>query len=157
MPALHIAILIAFAALLLTAAYTDLRRFQIPNAIPVALLALYPAFVATAANPPHLVASVTAAAVVFSIGALLFGGDVKLFAAATLWVGLAGLEDFVVGTALIGGVLAGVLLTRRGAALASRIQLVDPDPGATGMRRPMPYGIAISTAALATVLWPFQP
>src|SRR5947209_1726487 len=93
LPILHTFLLVAFTMLLLWAAYTDVRRFEIPNAIPLLLLALYPLLVLTASGPTEIVPTLVVAFIAFAVGVGMFsagligGGDVKLFAAACLWIG----------------------------------------------------------------------
>jgi prepilin peptidase CpaA len=81
----------------------------------------------------------------------LGGGDVKLFAAASLWIGPAGLPAFLVLTVLVGGALGLALLVPAGSALASSIQQPRVRFRNVGpkFRRPMPYGVAIAIAAVA--------
>ena len=93
--AAHLVPLAGFAGLMATAAFEDCRRLIIPNGLILGLCILWPAHVATAPTLTLTAAGFAAlcAAAVFIAGALLFsrgligGGDVKLFAAATLWAG----------------------------------------------------------------------
>src|SRR5262249_13684982 len=89
--------LAGFVALMAIAAFEDFRRLVIPNGVVVGLCVLWPVHLATAPGGT-LVAGMTAIGCGFAIffaGALLFsrgligGGDVKLFAVAALWAGLA--------------------------------------------------------------------
>ena len=82
-----------------------------------------------------------AATAVFVAGAVAFrfrllgGGDVKLIAAAALWLGAAALGPFLLATALAGGALAvGFLLARH----ARR----------EGLAAGLPYGIAIAAGGI---------
>lgn len=162
MSALHTLLVLSCACLLLYAAYCDVRRFEIPNAVPLALLCLFPLFAATSATEIPLVATPLVAVVILGVGVLLFAkgvmgaGDVKLFAAASLWIGPGHCFDFVTDTAAIGGILGLVLLTSIGRALFDRLRTASA--GATarawGFKRPMPYGVAISAGALLTLLQP---
>lgn len=130
----------AYAAPLVLAAVSDFRTFRIPNAVVGALALLYPlaalALGRAADMPQHLLVG----AAVLSIGAPLFalrvmgGGDVKLMSAAALWVGTAGIVDFIFMTALLGGVFAFAVLVSRGL-------------GKSAARR-IPYGIPIAAAGL---------
>jgi prepilin peptidase CpaA len=78
----------------------------------------------------------------------LGGGDAKLLAAASLWVGPAGAAPFVVFTALAGGALALALM-------AARTVAAPPEKGPEWLRRALtpkgdiPYGVAIAAGALA--------
>jgi prepilin peptidase CpaA len=164
MYALHIPVLIVLTGLLIWAGVSDARRFEIPNRISLGLVTLFPVYLAATPDPIHPLPSLLLAVFVFVIGAALFaggfigGGDVKLFAAVTLWVGPAGFTPFLLRTAILGGVLGGILLTRPGAALAQRVMAPGTliDGSAAAMRRPVPYGIAIALAGLWGLLLP-QP
>ena len=145
-----------FAGLMLAAALEDLRRFVIPNQLIIGLCLLYPLRLLTGVGFAAGAGAVACAAAVFLVGAVLFarglvgGGDVKLLAVATLWVGPADTPALLIGTGLAGGLLALFLLSPAGAALAAWRGL-DPGP------RPdaMPYGVAITTAALAVAIPPY--
>jgi len=162
MSALHSFLILAFAGLLLYAAFSDLRRFEIPNAVPLTLLVLYPIFAASLPAPSPLLAAPLVALTVFVVGVLLYArgllgaGDVKLLAVASLWIGPGRCLDFVSMTAIVGGVLGTILLTRIGRAGFDRLRAPGADHEARikGFRRPMPYGVAITAAALVTVLQP---
>jgi prepilin peptidase CpaA len=142
--------LAAFACLLVACA-CDVTRFEIPDSLSVAILALALGFLLLTPGTAwgaHLLAI----AAMFAIGLLLFalgwmgGGDVKLLVATAAWTGLGGLPALLIGMALGGGVLALVLIaTRAGARLASlpaerMPRLFRPDA-------PMPYAIAITAGA----------
>jgi prepilin peptidase CpaA len=140
----------AFAA----AAWDDLWARRIPNAVPLAIgaLALVQLIPGEDARPALL--SIAAAAAVFVLAlaqwrlGLLGGGDAKLLAAAALLVGWRGLFDFLFLTAVFGG---GLALAVIGASRFGRpAALLLPVPGEAAMRaRPtVPYGVAISAAAV---------
>ena len=90
------------------------------------------------------------AAGMFALG-WIGGGDAKLMAAASLWLGLKGLAPFVLYTGLAGGALALILLALRSAWPAADSALVASawarrlaTPGESA-----PYGVAIAVGALA--------
>jgi prepilin peptidase CpaA len=95
--ALHYLALAGFAGLMAVAAFEDFRRFTIPNWLTLGLCALWPVSLVAAPSFSGALAALGCALIVFLIGALLFargyigGGDVKLLAAAVLWVGPTGL------------------------------------------------------------------
>ena len=92
----------------------------------------------------------------FSRG-LIGGGDVKLLAAATLWAGPAATLPLLVVTALLGGLLCILLVTPAGALIAAlRPTLLDSagDPTRGADRVLVPYGVAISAAALIVMIPP---
>jgi len=78
------------------------------------------------------------------------GGDAKLMAAASLWLGLRGIAPFALYTALAGGALALLLVAMRSAWLRP-----FADAGPAWTRRlatpgeSAPYGVAIAVGALA--------
>ncbi len=144
--------LLALACLVI-AAIADVTRFEIPDWLSVALLALAIGYGFVTSGFPWLWHG-AAMLLMFAIGAGLFalgamgGGDVKLLTATAAWVGMKGLLLQLAGVALAGGALALVLLlTRAGLRLANvpddRMPRVF-QPGA-----PMPYAVAI----LGGTLW----
>src|SRR5580658_5659365 len=115
--------LIGFAALMLIAAFEDLRRLIIPNALTVSLCVLWPFYVAATPSPLVILVSLGGALAVFLVGAFCFsrgylgGGDVKLLAAAALWAGPGGIAPLLVLTGVLGGLLALLLLMPPGAQI----------------------------------------
>jgi prepilin peptidase CpaA len=144
--------LATFLVALACAAVSDLLRYEIPNELSLALTA---GFMIAAIDLPITVslAHLLAGAIVLVAGGLLFfrgiwgGGDVKLLAAASLWMGWQQLPQFLLLTALAGGALALGLLTARALTAHSTetgrwySRLLRRDEG-------VPYGIAISAAAI---------
>ena len=160
---LQIAALLGFAALLVLAAFEDLRRLVIPNAITLSLCVLWPLYTLATPSLFGLLGSLGCALIVFLVGAVCFsrgylgGGDVKLLAAATLWAGPVGTPPLLVLTGVLGGMLALFLLIPPGAHIASlaRAKLGPADaPATAGAPTPVPYGIAIAAAALIVVVFP---
>lgn len=160
---LQFAALIGFAALMLIAAIEDLRRLIIPNALIVALCALWPLYILAAPSWLGIAGSLTAAVLVFLAGALAFsrgflgGGDVKLLAAATLWAGPGGTPALLVVTGILGGMLALFLLMPPGAHIAELARAkLGPSETATksDAATPVPYGIAITAAAILVIFLP---
>lgn len=153
---LALAAVLAFPALVLFAAARDAAAFTIPNSIPLALLAIFPAAAFAARLPlPAAGLHLAAGAAVLVAGMVMFalrwmgGGDAKLFAAVALWTGWTALPTFLLGAALAGGVLAGALMLLRSSALRTLVlsgprflvRLAEPGEGA-------PYGVAIAAGAL---------
>lgn len=155
--------LAGFSALMIAAAFIDLRRLVIPNPLIGGLCVLWLLDLETSAQPASTVlATIGCAAAVFAGGAVLFsrgligGGDVKLLAVASLWAGADAVPPLLVMTALIGGLLALFLLTPLGARIASRRTGAAPtgSRGNGAHQAPVPYGVAIAAAALAATLRP---
>lgn len=136
-------------ALLVAAAVTDLGWRRIPNGLVLALagLGLVRLGFAFAEGAPvaGLAADLVACLALLVLGAfalqarILGGGDVKLFAAAALWVGLSGLLPFLMRTALAGGLLAVALLIW---GLARREK---------ARQSSLPYGVAIAVGGVLTI------
>ena len=155
---MSVAILGAFAALFLAAAISDLSRYIIPNAISIALVLLFAVAALFGDARIDWLSHLGAAVAIFAIGAVLFrfgalgGGDVKLFAAASLWMGFANLLPYLFVVALVGGALTLLLLALRLAlprawgALGRGASLRLPAMLTTGSR--VPYGVAIAAGAL---------
>ena len=162
-PQLQFAVLVAFAALMLLAAFEDLRRLMIPNALTLSLCVLWPLYALATPSLFGLLGSLGCALIVFLVGAVCFsrgylgGGDVKLLAAATLWAGPAGTPPLLVLTGVLGGMLALFLLMPPGAYVAglARTKLGPADtPARIGAATPVPYGIAIAAAAMIVIFLP---
>jgi prepilin peptidase CpaA len=149
-----------YALLLCIAAAFDCWKFIIPNAITVALIAL---FVITALLLPFemgwrdWLSHLGAAGAVLAGGAVLFafnrmgGGDVKLMTAVAFWAGFEHLADLLLYIALAGGALAiGLIIVRRVLfglmTAASLTKLAVPRMLLSG--EPVPYGLAIAPSAI---------
>ena len=109
----------AFVVLLVAAAISDVRDLRIPNRYCAAIVLLYPVYVLTAPYGVAWTDGAIVGAAALAIGFLLFsmrlagGGDVKLFAAASLWAGSEWLAEYIFVTAIVGGVFATALLIHR--------------------------------------------
>jgi prepilin peptidase CpaA len=161
LPALHLAPLAAFAALMAAAAVEDFRRLVIANRLVVALCLLWPVQLATgsALAPLAVLSTLAGAAAIFAVGALIFsrgmigGGDVKLLSAAALWAGAEALPSLLILTALFGGLLSLLLLSPLGPRLRADRGGADA-PALGAARPPVPYGAAIAAAALVVTVPP---
>lgn len=151
--------LLALAALLcvIAAAICDVRAFEIPDELSIALVVLallYGALTPGFAWLSHIAAPIA----VFAVGLLLFarglmgGGDIKLLTALAAWTGLKGLLPLLLGISLAGGAIALVLLLAR-RALAGR-----PVPRVFAPDAPIPYAVAILGGTLwwASLAWPIR-
>jgi prepilin peptidase CpaA len=160
---LQFAALLGFAALMVMAAFEDLRRLIIPNALTLSLCLLWPLYAIAAPSLLGTLGALGCAVAVFLAGALCFsrgylgGGDVKLLAAAALWAGPAGTPALLVLTGVLGGMLALFLLVPPGAYIATlaRAKLGSTDaPEKFAAATPVPYGIAIAAAAVIVIFVP---
>lgn len=158
----------AVAILLLLAALADIATRIIPDWV-AALLALLGLAVRAFAGLYGLGLSIALAAVLFLVLVLLHargamgGGDVKLAAATALGLSPEALYQFVLATALAGGVLALIHLVLR--AIFSGARVTPPPRGAPCLRRvaaaerwriarrgALPYGVAIACGGIWVVL-----
>lgn len=136
----------------------DLTSFTIPNRVGLALVAAF-AIAAPAAGLPleALAMHVAAGALVLIVGFALFafgligGGDAKLAAATALFLGFEFLANYVVLSAVLGGVLTLNILVLRQLpilALPGRLgwvaRLQDRSEG-------VPYGVALGAAGIMTL------
>lgn len=151
-------LLVAVPALLAFAAASDLFSMTISNRIPIALAAGFAiAAVWIGMDATAIGWHLAAGGLVLLLGFALFaartigGGDAKLAAAIALWLGFPELMPWAMGTAIIGGLLALALLVLRGMPLPDVLarqdwmrRLHDPTSG-------VPYGVALSFAALAVL------
>ena len=145
----RLALIVALGALLIAAAITDLRARIISNRLNLAIAVLAPLWwIASGLDPwPDVAVQLLVGAAVFLLFAALFsvgmmgGGDVKLLAALALWFPWQAVISLLVLMALLGGLVTVVTvihhrMTRR---------LGQPE---------IPYGVAISLAALWLLPWP---
>lgn len=146
--------LIAFAALLIIAACSDVATMTIPNWVSIALAAAFPVLALAFGVPLpliglHLVFGFAVLVVCFLLfqARIFGGGDAKLIAAAAVWTGFAAFGQFALWTALAGGVLAlALLLTRKWMKPAeARPAYVNRLLKVQGG---VPYGVAIMTGGL---------
>ena len=154
-----------FAAILALAAASDLRSFRIPNPLPLLLVVGF--VVAAAAGIPGLepIGGPMAGFLMMVVGFVLFalramgGGDVKLMAAASLWVGWGGLAEQVAFVTLIGGIFALGLAAAR--SLLARRPVASGAAGTASLPpvlrhgQPVPYGVAIALGSLPAAAAPF--
>ena len=147
-----LAIKIVYCAILTLAAFSDARRFLIPNVYPASLLLL--GILAWSVGFPFsgpLWSHILHLAVALGVGMLLFhfgwfgGGDVKLYAAMAFWF------DFSEGLALLlltslGGLVV-VLLSL--AALMVRTWLSSVPVKRSRLRdRRIAYGVAVAAGGI---------
>ncbi|HZL00037.1 MAG TPA: prepilin peptidase [Caulobacteraceae bacterium] len=155
--AMKIALILTFSTLVILAAVRDIGTYTIPNWLTAALaVAFVPAAFLAGVHPLEILTSLGIGAALLVAGVAMFamkwmgGGDAKLLAAASLWLGVPGLASFILCTGLAGGVLAMGLLAMRSAWLRP-YAVAGPSwvgrlatPGGAA-----PYGVAIAIGALA--------
>lgn len=155
-------LLVVFPFLMAYAAASDLLTMTIPNALSLALLAVFPVAVLLLGLSwgefgEHLAAGGITLAVTFALFCfgLIGGGDAKLAAATALWLGFEPLADYVLAASLAGGVLTLLILQARAYPLP---RIAASWPWALRLhdtRTGVPYGIALAAAAL--VVCPSAP
>jgi len=145
----------------IAAAYVDVRRRRIPNALSYMIGSLGLLRILLMGDPTSAGWTLAAAAGVLVIGFMFFwggtfgGGDAKLLTGAVLLIGSRDLFAFLFLMSLFGGVLALALLI--GDRLIPRLRRVRqpaaaPDAPEVAARRDVwptvPYGVAISAASM---------
>ncbi len=149
--------LLFFPLFMALAATSDLLTMKISNRLVLALVAGF--FVlALVINLPlqqfmmHIAAGLVVLVVAFSFFAFgwVGGGDAKLAAATSLWLGFGMTLPYLVYAALLGGALTlGLLLIRR-YPLPNILAKVDWIDRLHDKKTGIPYGIALATAGLFT-------
>ena len=152
---LEILVLAIFPGLVMLAGTSDLFTMTIPNKLCLALVAAF--FIAVPLSGMsletmgwHVATAMLALAVTFSLFAagVMGGGDAKLTAAVLLWLGPGLALDYLVVSAMFGGILTLGILMMRGPATAIATAHI---PWATRLMADetgIPYGIALSSAAI---------
>jgi prepilin peptidase CpaA len=149
------AVFLVFPAAMAFAGAMDLFTMTIPNRISLVLVATFPLAALVGgigwwAFAMHLAAG----ALMLVVGIFMFargwlgGGDAKLLAAATLWLGFEALPSYLILVAIAGGALAALLLFFR--TMAPPMWMLN-QPWAMRLhnaRTGIPYGIALAAAAL---------
>lgn len=136
-------------------ALSDITSMTIPNWISLVLLAVFPvAAVAVGLSPGQIGLHFAFGLGVLVLGMALFamnilgGGDAKLVAAASLWLGLGAGPIFILATAVAGGLFSLALLMARGVAAP----IAAMGPGWLGRllqpKGDIPYGVAIAAGAV---------
>lgn len=149
--------LLLFPAGMAIAASSDLLTMRISNKLVLFLVASF-CVLAIAINLPlqqfamHVACALVVLAVGFAFFALRWvgGGDAKLAAATTLWLGFGLTLPYLVYAALLGGALTLAILALRRMPLtpflARYVWLERLHDSKTGV----PYGIALAVAGLLT-------
>lgn len=146
-----IACLLFFAAML-HVIVTDLRHRRIRNWLVAGLAVTYPPLALVCGIPGAEIGfALVAGLLVFAAGFGAFaagwvgGGDVKLAAVVTLWLGAGQTLPFLIYASLFGGALALALLTGRA---LFRFIASGPAPEVEMHRLSLPYGPALALAGM---------
>jgi prepilin peptidase CpaA len=149
--------LLLFVFAMLSAAVSDLMTYKIRNNLTLTLLLAYLAFAPIVGIPGEEIGrSVAVAGVVLFVSFALFavgligGGDAKLAAVTTLWLGADNALAYVLLLSLLGGVLAVIVYFCRTRPLPERLAntvwIARLRARAEGAE--LPYGVAITLAGL---------
>lgn len=140
---------------LIAAAVFDVASYRIPNWLPLALAASFPVAALDGGLTLGQIGMHLGVGLVVLLGAfglfaarLLGGGDAKLLAAASLWMGEGALVPFFIYAALIGGVLALALILFRLAPLPRAVAGVPWIERLHGKGRGVPYALALAIGGL---------
>ncbi|HHY49955.1 MAG TPA: peptidase [Alphaproteobacteria bacterium] len=147
--------LLVFPLLMAFAASSDLLTMRISNRL-VAILAAGFLVLAPVAGMPLQQVGIHAglALIVLGIGFAFFalgwigGGDAKLAAATTLWIGLGEMLPYLVYSALLGGVLTLAVLAMRSRPLPPVIARVRWIERLHDAKAGVPYGVALAAAGI---------
>jgi prepilin peptidase CpaA len=152
---LQLAAVLVLPVALAYAAAADLLTMTIPNRISLALLAgFFPAALAVGLGwetaGMHLLVGAGVLALTFGMFSVgwIGGGDAKLAAAVTLWMGPSMSLAFLVYAALIGGVLASIFIGFRKLPLPVFAAREDWIQRLHAPENGVPYGIALAGGAL---------
>jgi prepilin peptidase CpaA len=151
---MEIALFLVFPAMLSIAAIYDASTMTIPNFLTAILALLFPVVAFAAHWPVETIAlHIGIGALAFAIGAGLFfagvmgGGDVKLIAAAAIWLGLPTLWGFLLVTAIAGGALAAFALVAR-RVTPEGLSEAGWARWLVVRRTGLPYGVAIAVGGI---------
>lgn len=141
------------------AASSDLLTMRISNKLVLVLTAGF-FIVAIAINLPlqqfamHVLCALIVLAIAFGLFALrlIGGGDAKLAAATTLWLGFGMTLPYLAYAALFGGVLTILILVIRGIPLHPMLGRMGWLARLHNKRSGIPYGIALAVAGVM-VYW----
>jgi prepilin peptidase CpaA len=149
--------LLLFVFAMLSAAVSDLMTYKIRNNLTLTLLLAYLAFAPIVGIPGEEIGrSVAVAGVVLFVSFALFavgligGGDAKLAAVTTLWLGADNALAYVLLLSLLGGVLAVIVYVCRTRPLPERLAntVWSARLRARAEGAELPYGVAITLAGL---------
>ncbi len=148
-------------ALLVGAAVWDLASFTIPNVLPAAMGLFFVVFLALVSLSGNHVTLATiglhgaSGIIALVVGMVLFamgwvgGGDAKLYAAVSLWLGWNTLLEYTLIASLLGGALTLAVLALRRMPLPAMLHGYGWLQRLTDKQSGVPYGIALAVAALA--------
>lgn len=157
MDTLTLMLLASLPALVIIAGLKDLTSMTIPNWISLILIgAFFPTALAVGLPLSTVAAHVGVAILALFVGAGMFalrwigGGDAKLAAATTLWLGFGMTLPYLAYTAILGGVLTLAILLLRRAPMPGMVASVPWLARLLDRKQGIPYGVAMALAGLLT-------
>ncbi len=152
---LSILALLVFPALMAYAACSDFLTMRIANWLVLALVVGYVVLALVARQPVAEIGTSVAAAVIVLVVFFAFfafgwigGGDAKLVAAITLWLGFDLMLPYLIYSALLGGLLTMVVLGARVSVATPWLMRFKWIEWLHNPKAGVPYGIALAVAAL---------
>jgi prepilin peptidase CpaA len=147
--------LLLFPLLMAFAASSDLLTMRISNRVVLLLVAIFCAM-AVGLNMPlqefglHVACATIVLIVAFAFFAFgwIGGGDAKLAAATTFWLGFGVTLDYLLYASLIGGMMTLVILTARSWPLPTFMSRIVWVERLHNRKTGIPYGIALAIAGL---------
>jgi len=140
-------VLVITSALLLQAAWTDLREYRIRNELILVLVSLFILYAVLTGHWAQLKWDVGFAALMFVVLLAFYGlgwmggGDVKILAVAFLWTGLSGALPFAI--------LLGLFSSAH--SLAAKLGWARSQVTASGRRR-IPFAPSVAGALIGTFI-----
>lgn len=154
-PAVSFVALLVFPLLMAYAASSDLLTMRISNKVVLMLVVGFLILAAIVQLPPEVIGiHFACAAAVLVVGFTFFalgwigGGDAKLAAATTLWLGLGVMLPYLIYASLLGGSLTIFLLAVRRWPLPEALRRIAWIDRLHNARTGVPYGIALAAAGL---------
>jgi prepilin peptidase CpaA len=154
MSILTILVLVA-AALIILAAIYDVLTMTIPNWLTLTIAGLFVVAVPFLGFDPWPIAMHFAAGfLILAIGIGMFaagwvgGGDVKLAAATSLWVGFGLMIEYLFIAAIFGGILTVFIIVMRRLPLPAAAQRIDWIERLHNPANGVPYGVALAIGAV---------
>ena len=152
-------ILTIFPGAMAVAAINDFFTMMVPNRLALALVVLFfPLAYLAGLGLTDIGLHAALAIAMLALALVLFafdwigGGDAKLFAATSLWLGPEAILPYAIYAALIGGALTLLLMSWRRAPLPATLASRDWLARLHSQKAGVPYGIALGAAGLLAYL-----
>lgn len=147
--------LLVFPLLMAFAASSDLLTMRISNKLVLALVLGFLALALLVGLPLEVIGMHFACAAIVLVAGFAFfalgwigGGDAKLAAATTLWLGFGMMLPYIIYASLLGGALTMILLAARRWPLPDKIRRIAWIDRLHNQKTGVPYGIALAAAGL---------